>query len=135
MLGSTAMPPRPYRALAAFVALVLMSAGCSFTLVHRAPVRPRYGERIECVDEKAFPIIDSAIALAYPVGAGVRLAVGEVRRSDGTVDPAPNPAVLIPLALAGGAIFGWSAWTGFRHTSHCAEIQRQQAESRPGVTP
>ena len=117
-------------ALTLLILALLGNSGCSFTFVHRAPDRARKGELVDCTETRAFPILDTAVAVAYPVGAAIRFSAGDVRRGDGTVDPAPPPALLFPLALAGGALFGWSAYTGFRQTAHCSEVRETYRSSQ-----
>jgi len=127
--GAGSLYPAPMSAnprLLLVLVAALLSSGCSWTFIQRGPTQARHGEFIDCREDKLFPIVDAGVAVLYPVGAGVRLAAGEVRRSDGTIDPAPPPQLLIPAALLGGAIFAWSAWTGHLDTEHCRKLHAEK---------
>ena len=126
-------------AVAALVICALLSAGCSWTFVYRAPDTAGPGEHVECTESPAPAHLDVAMAVLYPAAAALRLALGDVEVTNETtgeteINEAPPAALLLGVSAAVAAVFGLSAWTGYRQTAHCREVLRVVRAFRSAVT-
>lgn len=108
----------------AFLGLLPMaSGGCGFVLVHGPPTQHEQVERLNCTEGNAGPILDVAMA-----GLGGLMAVwaaNQVRFDDYFYYVHDE---LVATGVTAAALYGLSAYVGFRKAKKCRAATQQLAK-------
>lgn len=128
-------------AAAVTVTVVLSAASCSWIFVDSPPShQPPAGTPVYCTTSRAMPVLDVIIAVPNALVALIGVAI-VADGDDGTENDEIADAIGTGFIISGGipaALYGASAYSGFKKTRKCREMQRrvyQQPAPRPGPQP